>query len=385
MKKIFALMALLCAVLVAGVSCNDKKPDIKYQLDVEGLVANQSTPISAEFKAFVCNTDSIKIVASRNVSPVDQALIEASLEHQLLQTFGIKVQQGTAYDILVKGYVREANTGIAIYVDKRFTNAANPRPNPSLSGNFPPIHSATNTKGVRVSRFPRPDYKSGAWFDSKLHPKQLTTMAEEFKFATREEWLEAAVDHFRPTFQQACKTSGRTIPENLKVSIGFPDKGGMAKRRVLGQCWTESDSEKPVQIFINPTIANVNGADGILSVLVHELVHAVGIHGHGKDFKRVALAVGLEGKMKSTTASDALVEEFTFLVDEKLGPFPHTALSGMKLFTPSKKDGTRMLKAVCPECGYTIRLTKKWAQVGMPLCPCGQANFTLDTPIEEEG
>lgn len=48
MKKIFALMALLCAVLVAGVSCNDKKPDIKYQLDVEGLVANQSTPISAD-------------------------------------------------------------------------------------------------------------------------------------------------------------------------------------------------------------------------------------------------------------------------------------------------------------------------------------------------
>lgn len=210
-------------------------------------------------------------------------------------------------------------------------------------------------------------------------------MAEEFKFATREEWLEAAVDHFRPTFQQACKTSGRTIPEKLKVSIGFPDKGGMAKRRVLGQCWTESDSEKPVQIFINPTITNVNGADGILSVLVHELVHAVGIHGHGKDFKRVALAVGLEGKMQSTTASDALVEEFTILVDEKLGPFPHTALSGMKLFTPSKKDGTRMLKAVCPECGYTIRLTKKWAQVGMPLCPCGQANFTLDTPIEKEG
>lgn len=107
-------MALLCAVLVAGVSCNDKKPDIKYQLDVEGLVANQSTPISAEFKAFVCNTDSIKIVASRNVSPVDQALIGASLEHQLLQTFGI-------------------------YVDKRFTNAANPiyKAKPEPVGEFP--------------------------------------------------------------------------------------------------------------------------------------------------------------------------------------------------------------------------------------------------------
>ena len=61
------------------------------------------------------------------------------LEHQLLQTFGIKVQQGTAYDILVKGYVREANTGIAIYVDKRFTNAANPiyKAKPEPVGEFP--------------------------------------------------------------------------------------------------------------------------------------------------------------------------------------------------------------------------------------------------------
>lgn len=139
MKKIFTLMALLCAVLVAGVSCNDKKPDIKYQLDVEGLVANQSTPISAEFKAFVCKSRFDQDCCLTHVSPVDRALIEASLERQLLQTFGIKVQQGTAYDILVKGYVREANTGIAIYVDKRFTNSANPiyKAKPEPIGEFP--------------------------------------------------------------------------------------------------------------------------------------------------------------------------------------------------------------------------------------------------------
>jgi hypothetical protein len=139
MKKILALMALLCVVLVAGVSCNDKKPDIKYQLDVEGLSQTSLLRSPPSSRLFVCNTDSIKIVASRNVSPVDQALIEASLEHQLLQTFGIKVQQGTAYDILVKGYVREVNTGIAIYVDKRFTNAANPiyKAKPEPVGEFP--------------------------------------------------------------------------------------------------------------------------------------------------------------------------------------------------------------------------------------------------------
>jgi hypothetical protein len=30
-----------------------------------------------------------------------------------------------------------------------------------------------------------------------------------------------------------------------------------------------------------------------------------------------------------------------------------------------------MLKALCLGCGYTIRLTKKWADMGLPTCPCG--------------
>jgi len=29
-----------------------------------------------------------------------------------------------------------------------------------------------------------------------------------------------------------------------------------------------------------------------------------------------------------------------------------------------KKQSTRMLKTECSECGYTIRLTKKWADLG---------------------
>lgn len=34
-------------------------------------------------------------------------------------------------------------------------------------------------------------------------------------------------------------------------------------------------------------------------------------------------------------------------------------------------SGSRHRKAVCPSCGYTIRLSKKWADHGMPTCPCG--------------
>jgi hypothetical protein len=36
-----------------------------------------------------------------------------------------------------------------------------------------------------------------------------------------------------------------------------------------------------------------------------------------------------------------------------------------------------MLKAECPECGYTIRLNKKWADLGLPSCPTDGANLAL--------
>ena len=37
-----------------------------------------------------------------------------------------------------------------------------------------------------------------------------------------------------------------------------------------------------------------------------------------------------------------------------------------------------MLKAECPECGYTIRLTKKWADLGLPTCPTEGGALALD-------
>jgi hypothetical protein len=47
-----------------------------------------------------------------------------------------------------------------------------------------------------------------------------------------------------------------------------------------------------------------------------------------------------------------------------------------------------MLKAECPECGYTIRLTKKWADVGLPTCPTDGGGLVLEggtEPDEGEG
>jgi hypothetical protein len=37
-----------------------------------------------------------------------------------------------------------------------------------------------------------------------------------------------------------------------------------------------------------------------------------------------------------------------------------------------------MLRAECPECGHTIRLSKRWADLGPPSCPSDGAALALD-------
>ena len=158
MKKIFALMALLCAVLIAGVSCNDKKPDIKYQLDVEGLVQTsilRSPPSSRLSSATLTRSRlSPRATSLRSIRRLSKPVSNASFfkpsasrsSRELLTTSSSKVTSGRPTRESLFTLTKDSRTPPIPYT----------RPNPSLSGNFPPIHSATNTKGVRVSRFPFP-------------------------------------------------------------------------------------------------------------------------------------------------------------------------------------------------------------------------------------
>lgn len=196
------------------------------------------------------------------------------------------------------------------------------------------------------------------------------------KHKTREAWLLAAIErarlHFRP--------KGYEIPP-IRVSCGWPHTGGTAKRkRVVGECWPhEADAEGIVQIFISPYLAEPASADGVLSVLVHELVHAaVGCkEKHGKAFKTCALAVGLTGKMTATVAGEGLLAILGAWSAE-LGAYPHAVLDLSKTAAP--KQGTRMIKCECQSCGYVIRTTKKWLlESGAPYCPCNFEPLAIST------
>ena len=108
----------------------------------------------------------------------------------------------------------------------------------------------------------------------------------------------------------------------------------------------------------------------IAGILAHELTHAaVGIDkGHGRAFRRVAIAIGLTGKMTATVPGDAFKQRVEPIL-KKLGAIPHARLSWGELRGP-KKQTTRMIKCECAECGYTARVARKWLEdVGAPHCP----------------
>ena len=193
----------------------------------------------------------------------------------------------------------------------------------------------------------------------------------------------AALDLMRPHF----KTRGNPIPK-CSVSCGWPSiKGTAAKSRRIGECWTpDAAKDKRAAIFISPVLGvKVDSECDVLAVLVHEAVHAaVGVEcGHKGAFKQCATSVGLVGKMTSTTAGEELVE----LMEEwakELGPYPHGVMdpATAKKSGP-KKQGTRMIKCECTQCGYVARTTKKWLEdVGAPHCPMHGA-MAFELPEEE--
>lgn len=177
----------------------------------------------------------------------------------------------------------------------------------------------------------------------------------------RETWLLEAIELLRPIFQER---AGAELPERVSVSVGFP--GGGSARKHIGECWAaEAVSDGAPAIFISPIL---DSAPRALETLVHELVHAMGLHGHRADFGKVARAMGLEGKLTATVAGEELVGILNELAEE-LGPYGHGAITLQA--ANEKKQSTRMLKVECEETGYKVRLTRKWLdEYGAPLCPC---------------
>ena len=178
-------------------------------------------------------------------------------------------------------------------------------------------------------------------------------------FNTREEWLLAGAEALRARFG----ASAVTVPP-VRVAVSLPS-GGM-RSNTIGQCWYAGVAVEDdiTQIFVSPKLAQ---PVEVLSVLLHELVHAalpVGTQ-HGPAFKKLGAAVGLTGKPKhmGVEPGDPAHAELTALAAE-LGPYPHAAIKA----GAEKKQTTRQRLMVCPGCDSKLRGSKLVIEAGPPFC-----------------
>lgn len=129
MRKIL-LFLVMALTLTAIISCKDVKPRFKFQLALNGEVADSATAVQGDFDVNVCNN----AVVFQTINDTTEVLSIASPEgndannwlDNYIQTNVIQeFPNSTEYVVNVKGYVYETLTGMTFSVDKTFTNKTN--------------------------------------------------------------------------------------------------------------------------------------------------------------------------------------------------------------------------------------------------------------------
>lgn len=226
----------------------------------------------------------------------------------------------------------------------------------------------------------------------------------------REAWLNAVAAKMAPRYAEL----GYPLPP-FRISIGFTSHG--MNSNANAECWSDKASaDGHFEILIRPDVDDPMYAAALTA---HELTHAaVGLReGHKGKFVEVMKALGLTKPFTSTVPTEAFNNWVRPFVEE-VGPFPHAKLNwlpaglldgillGKKtpgrtkvakgvrdglqddeleeiITSAKKKQTTRLKKAECGLCGYTVRLTQKWIDVGLPLCPKHRTPMELAAGEEE--
>ena len=196
---------------------------------------------------------------------------------------------------------------------------------------------------------------------------------------TREGWLRSATNELRPYFEKL----GYIFPEKIRFAIAFTSTG--KRGHMAGECWHPvSSGDQHYEVIIRADVADPLE---VLGILVHELVHTLlpPSAKHGKEFREIALRIGLEGKMRQTMPTPILAERLQMLASN-LGPLPHAKLNFAENADAPKKQKSRWLKAECSAaCGYGFQITAKWAKAGLPLCPINVKHGVLVCDMPDDG
>ncbi|WP_433224453.1 hypothetical protein [Microtetraspora malaysiensis] len=242
---------------------------------------------------------------------------------------------------------------------------------------------------------------------------------EAAEYATREDWLNGAVEIFRDWFKDNAAYAKR-YDGPIQVSVGWTSSGRRSK--VAGECWAKSMSAGVSSIFVRPEI--IANPVLTLATVLHEMIHAVDdcTNGHKGPFIQMARSFGFVKPFTEVAINAELHQRLTAMaadmgampgeevrkpsqiafLDRYGKSFPISDEDGKVISQPEapeapaptgETDGeseaddeprtsarrtqtTRMLKVQCQgegcECGgYITRTTAKWVAIGLPFCPAG--------------
>lgn len=202
------------------------------------------------------------------------------------------------------------------------------------------------------------------------------------KYDQREKWLcdfaKASISLFADAKDLLTFPKGIKLDLNdVRITCGFPPNyrksqrvGMKNKYSAMGVCYPKTELRPYKQIFILPDWCNNKDIVNLGGVIIHELIHAIDNckSGHGKAFRDMALAVGLEGQMRSTKPGTKL-SAWIRKTAKKLGKYPQ----GEWVHSRAKQS-TRMLKIQCPkvdgDCGAIARMSNSQIEDGTPICRC---------------
>jgi hypothetical protein len=144
-----------------------------------------------------------------------------------------------------------------------------------------------------------------------------------------EVWLNEAVELLRPDFAEA----GYEIPP-VHLSVGFSTDGykPTAKKNTIAVCHAKCMTVDGInEIFISPIVYE---PVDVLSLLVHELVHAIDDckSGHGEGFQKISVALKCGDNLSVPNMEfREQVQKYRTIAD-KLGRYPRSGVNYSKSF-----------------------------------------------------